>query len=234
MEDWKADWEIELENLTKAWVKDIAKRHNVPEEDIYRKLAELSKIEVEQIIANNHYENSTVINKAEKVHVGEIKRVQIIRDESIYADTSTQRAIKNMVEELVDLIKLALYCGIPKSGLKLDFRITQNPYPTIYSELQKRCRYSKLELLPKENVKCVYRYLNGWIDSVAGVLYKNGVPPYNRNKMIKKFYFACNKAGVDPKAEALKRWGTDNFGEIELLELFKAYRSLKSKMKKSK
>lgn len=231
MEDWKADWEVELENLTKAWVKDIKQRYGVSEEDIFKKLAEFSKIEVEQIIANNHYENSTVIHKAEKVHVGEVKKIKIIRDEALYADTSTQRTIKDLIEELVELINKALNHGLSKRSLKLDFRITKNLFPTIHSELQRRCRYSKIDLLPKEKVKCVFRYLNSWIDSVAGVLYKNKIPPYERHILIKKFYFVCGRAGIDPRKEALKRWGTDNFGEIDLLEMFKAYRSVRRKSK---
>ena len=229
---WKADWEKELEGLFNAWIKDLKERHGVSEEEILHSFVKIANLRIEQLIANNHYENATVIHKAERVHVGDIKRVQIIRDESIYASPEELQAVRELVNELVELIEKALSSGIPKTRLKLDFRIGRNLYPSIYSELQSRCRYPNFKLLPKEKLPCVKRWLSSWISNVAGELYRNRIPPYERNVMIKKFYSACYSAGRIPQEEALKRWGTTNFGEVNLLELFKAYRSLRRNKKR--
>ncbi|MEO2082920.1 MAG: hypothetical protein ABGX12_02710 [Desulfurobacteriaceae bacterium] len=230
--EWKADWEREIEGLFNAWIKDIKERYGVSEEKILESMVKIASLKIEQIIANNHYENSTVIHKAEKVHVGDVKKIQIVRDETKYASPEELQSIRELVNELVELIEKALAEGIPKTHLRLDFRIGKNPYPSIYSELQSRCRYPNFKLLPKERIPCVKKWISGWITNVAGVLYKNGIPPYDRNVMIKKFYSACYSAGRDPREEALRRWGTDNFGEIDLLEMFKAYRSLRSNRRK--
>jgi len=225
-------WEEELEREFQELINGIANRHEVPLMKIVTYLMNLLTQTSQQIISNNHFNNAYVFFKAGDVKViSGPEKVIVHRDESLYASSEELAKIREKVKELAELIVKAHNNGIPISKLGLNFRISNpsNPYPSIYDELKRIFKYPKLELIPKEKVKKVLDKLNAWIGSVAWVLYRHGIPPYDRNTMIRKYCGACKSKGIDYKERALKKFGTNNLGEVDLLDLYRDYRTVLSR-----
>jgi len=230
-------WEEELEREFQELINGIANRYDVPLIAIINRLTSLLASASQQIISNNHFNNANVFFKAGNVQiVNAPPKVIVQKDETIHASSEEVASIKEKVKELAELIIKAHRNGVSISRLRLNFRITnpENPYPSIYDELKSIYKFHKLELLPKEKVKKVIDQLNRWIGSAAWALYKHGIPPYNRNTMIRKYCGACRAKGIDYRERALKKFGTDNLGEVDLLDLYRDYRTVLSKKMKAK
>ena len=193
-------WEEELEREFQELINGIANKYEVPLFNIINHLMNLLVATNQQIISNNHFNNANVFFKSGNVKIiSGPEKVIVHRDESIYASSEELAKIREKVKELAELIIKAYKNGIPISRLKLNFRITnpEKPYPSIHDELKRIFRYQKLELLPKEKVQKVMDQLNRWIGSVAWALYKHGIPPYDRNTMIRKYCGACKAKGIE-------------------------------------
>ena len=230
-------WEEELEREFQELINGIANKYEVPLFNIINHLMNLLVATNQQIISNNHFNNANVFFKSGDVKIiSGPEKVIVHRDENLYASSEELAKIREKVKELAELIIKAYKNGIPISRLKLNFRITnpEKPYPSIHDELKRIFKYHNLELLPKEKVQKVIDQLNRWIGSVAWELYKQGIPPYDRNTMIRKYCGACKAKGIDYKERALNKFGTDNLGEVDLLDLYRDYRTVLSKKVKKK
>ncbi len=226
-------WEEELEKEFNTLVETFANSYKLSPEDIINKLLDIVSFASEQIISGNTFNNSSVVFKAEKVRIGgEQKKVVIQRDERIHASPKEINKIREKVKELAELLIKAFENGLSRMSLRLDFRPSANPYPAIYDELRRRFKYLNLNLVEKSLVPRILKQLDIWIGNVAYALYKNGIPPYSRDVMIRKYYYACKSRGKDPKEWARKKLGTDNLSEVDLLEMYKVYRNLLSRRRK--
>ena len=226
-------WEEELEKEFNAFVETFAKSHRLSPEDIINKLLDIVSFASEQIITGNIFTNSSVVFRAEKVQIGgKQKKIVIQRDEKIHASREEIARIREKVKELAELLIKAFKNDLSRMSLRLDFRPSANPYPAIYDELRRRFKYLNLNLIEKAQVPHILRQLDIWIGNVAYALYKSRIPPYSRDVMIKKYYYACRSRGKDPKEWAKKKFGTDNLSEVDLLEMYKVYRNLLSRKRK--
>lgn len=226
-------WEEELEKEFNALVESFANRHSISPQEIISKLLDIVSFASEQIITGNTFNNSSVVFRAEKVQISNKQgKVIINRDERIYASAQETAKIREKVKELAELIIRAFSNGLSRMSLRLDFKPSSNPYPAIYDELRRRFKYPNLNLIEKSKVPNMLKQLDIWIGNVAYALYKNGIPPYSRDVMIKKYYYACKSRGKDPKKWAKKKFGTDNLSEVNLLDMYRVYRNLLSRRKR--
>jgi len=225
-----------LEKELMSIIKKAVKEHGVKEKEVLDKLKQIINIHSEFLFVAKSVNHSTIIHKAERIQIGNSKKVEIVRDEAKYASAEDLQTIKDKVRELAELLRKAHENGLGSFHLlKIPFTFSpKNPYPSIYDELKRKFRYPKLELLPKEKVKKVLDVLNWWIGNVAYQLSKNGIAPYSKNEAIRLFVSACYKNGLDPYEYAYKRWKTRNLGDIDPLQLYKTYRYLLTRPYKRK
>jgi len=212
-----------LEKELFGLIKQTVQKYKVSEKQVLDTMKNIITVHSEFLIVAKSLNNSTIIHKAQKIHIGDSKNVKIVRDDNKYASPEELQIIKEKVKELAELLKKAASYGYSSFHLlKIPFTFSpRNPYPSIYDELKSRYRYPKLELLPKQKVPKVLKTLNIWIGNVAYVLAKNGIAPYSLDEAIKLYVSACYKNGLDPYEYAYKRWGTKNLGELDPLQLYK-------------
>jgi hypothetical protein len=151
-----------LEKHLLGIISEAVQKYKADKKEVIEKLKEKLNLQAELLIVAKDVNNNTIIHSVQRLHIGDSKEIQIIRDETKYASPEELQSIREKVKELAELLKKAADNGITSFHiLKVPFTFSpQNPYPAIYDELKSKYKYPKLDLLPKEKVPKVLKTLN--------------------------------------------------------------------------